>query len=84
MNTTLVKTLAEKALKNAMTHDGVYRPEGCLNSCSKSFADEFARLLVVECITALADLRDPSMLNYKPTDKAKEAIAMKFDVWDWM
>ena len=48
----LIKELAEKALWQSLVHDGVYRPKGCANYVSKSFADNFAELIIKEFITA--------------------------------
>ncbi len=45
-----IKGLAEQALKTSMLTDGVYRPEGYANAVSKDFADNFAKLLLQECM----------------------------------
>lgn len=50
-----IKELAETALKDSMTHDGVYRPEGYANAVSKEFADKFAELIVRECANVSID-----------------------------
>ena len=55
---TLIKQLAEQALKSSMMHDGVYRPEGYANSVSAVFADKFAELILAQFFDVCDDVRD--------------------------
>jgi hypothetical protein len=48
-----IQELTEQALKNSVTHDVVYRPDGCMNSVSKTFADNFAELIIRDCLTII-------------------------------
>lgn len=41
--------LAEQALVSGIVIDGVYRPEGYGCHASKTFADKFAELIILEC-----------------------------------
>lgn len=73
------RKLAEQALKTSTTHDGVYRPEGYDHSVSKSFADQFAELIVEECRAVVSELYRKTPLELcGPLITADEEIAKHF------
>jgi hypothetical protein len=75
-----IKELAETALKDSMTHDGVYRPEGYANAVSKEFADKFAELIVRECAKELREAEREADRAFQ-TRELKERS--KFDGYDF-
>lgn len=74
MNSNIIKHLAETALKSSMEHDGVYRPDGYAHSVSKTFADEFAKLIIQECCDMIVELRT------RPADLAVKDVKKYFGV----
>jgi hypothetical protein len=42
------------------------------------FEEKFAELIIEECIRICLEQRDPSSLNYKPSEKFADAIRQRF------
>jgi hypothetical protein len=59
-----IKELAEQALRESTTLDGIYRPEGYTVHASKSFADKFAELIVEECAKTIEDVHSKELGEY--------------------
>lgn len=45
-----------------------------------SFGEKFAALIINECVNVCLQQRDPSNLNYKPSEKFADAIKHHFGV----
>lgn len=74
MKTNRIKELAENALRQSMTHDGVYRPDGYANSVSKQFADKFAEMIVREMCGLMEQAEDDAYDCFEPSERPNEYI----------
>ena len=46
------------------------------------FVEKFAELIVKECIQIASKQRNPSNLNYKPSEQFEADLRLHFSVWD--
>lgn len=72
-----IEDLCRKAI---MEVDGIKNPDTQHMYIPDCFRDEFARLIINECVNVCLAERDPQNLNYKPSVKFADAIQLHFSM----
>lgn len=73
-----MKKIEDLCRKAILEVDGIKNPDTQNMYIPDCFRDEFARLVIDECVKVCLSERDPSNLNYKPSAKFAEAIKRHF------